>query len=446
MEQLPFGITIAVNVVAMIAGIALFMITLVSLFRTIVIPRSLNSTLSQIVMAGVLFSARSIARFRRTYRGRDSVLAWSGPSFIFVILVTWITLFILSYGLMIFAVSTSSLGDAIRQSGSSLLTLGFAAGQGDEQTFIDFLAAATGPIVIALMIGVLPTIYSLYLEREKPVATLSSMAGDPAWGPEYIVRMSLTGTADELPETFATWSRWAVSVQLSHMTYPMLIHVRSATATRNYAVALLAMLDAAVIKLSLNTQFPRAQAFLLLLNGSVAMDQLFEKASQQQSLRRSLPLANYWRHTSGPIAPSVDIHAVSPQMQAAQTAAARDAMRDLTPEDVAALAQGEAKPIQLTREEFNQAYAMVKESGFPVDRDEDTAWEVFSHFRRRYEYSAYGLLRILDAVPAPWSGDRIIPTKVQWPSLSIPILHEQASTATSPDDSSNPPEPDAAHR
>lgn len=447
MEQLPLGITVAVNTVAMGAGIVIFLITLISLFRTIVIPRSLNSTLSQVVMAGVLVTARAIARIPRTYRGRDAILAWSGPSFIFVILVTWLTLFVLAYALMIFAVTnTTSFGDALAQSGSSLLTLGFAAGKGDDQIFIDFMAAATGPIVIALMIGVLPTIYSLYLQREQPVATLNSMAGDPAWGPEYIVRMSLTNNIDKLPDVFADWSQWSVSVQLSHTTYPMLIHVRSATASRNYAVALLVMMDAAALMISCSKKLPRSQAFLLLLNGSVAMDRLYEKASQQQSLRRSLPLAHYWRHTEQNHPANISVQAISPQMQAAQTAAARDAMRDLTPDDVATLEQGEEAPIQLTQDEFNRAYDMIKESGFPVDRDAQTAWTVFSNLRKRYEYAAYGLMRILYATPAPWTGDRSISTPVEWPNLAIPILRQQGVTAASPDDSSDPPAPDAAHQ
>ena len=450
MEQLPLGITIASNVVAMVAGIALFLVALVSIFRTIVIPRTLNSTLSLVVMAMVLFVARTLARFKRTYKGRDAVLAWSGPTFIFVILVTWLTLFIVAYGLMIFAVSpNATLGQSIRQAGSSLLTLGFASSPGSEQTIIDFLAAATGPIVIALMIGVLPTIYSLYMERERPMTTLIAMAGEPAWGPEYVVRMSLTNNLASIPQDFQNWSDWAAGVRLSHLTYPMLIHVRSATANRNYVVAIVAMMDAASMKISCNTSLPRNQAFQLLLNGTILVERIYEEASKQQTLRGALPMASHWHRHEQLHASSIEVTSVSPQMQAAQTAAARDAMRDVSPEDLAAIATGEKSGLQLTKDEFAEAYAMVKESGFPVDRDLDAAWSVFVHLRTRYEYPAYQLMQLLDATPAPWTGTRKIPTPTEWPNLSIPILKQQAGTpptsAASPDDSSTPPAPDAPH-
>lgn len=449
MEELPFGITVAVNVLAMGIGIFIFLTALISLFRTIVIPRTLNSMLSQFVMAAVLLVFRSIARFRRTYAGRDSILAWSGPTYLFVILVTWLALFIIAYGFMIYAVSpNSSLADGFRQSGSSLLTLGFASSPGSEQTFIDFLAAATGPIVIALMIGVLPTIYSLYLERERPVTMLSTVAGEPSWGPEFLVRMSLTGNVNAIGDSLDDWTKWSASVRLSHMTYPMLIRVRSATANRNYAVSLLAMLDASSLLLACNTSLVRTQAFAMLLNGSVLTERLFEEAYNQQHLRGAIPTGHHRRKMTHPTIDEINVQSLSPQMQAAQTAAARDAMRDVPADELSKIQQGEGAGIQLTRDEFDLAFNMIKDSGFPVDRDIDAAWQIFRNSRMRYEFPAYQLMQLLDATPAPWTGTRKIPTPVQWPNLSIPILLEQQQSTSegSPDDSSDPPAPDAAHR
>ncbi|WP_371079168.1 hypothetical protein, partial [Salmonella enterica] len=107
-------------------------------------------------------------------------------------LLTWLVLFLIGYGLMIYGVSgRMPLGEAMRQSGSSLLTLGFAATDRSEQTVIDFAAAATGPIVIALLIGFLPTIYSVYLEREQAVMMLTVSGGGPAWGAEILARYSV---------------------------------------------------------------------------------------------------------------------------------------------------------------------------------------------------------------------------------------------------------------
>ena len=452
MEQLPFGLHVATNTLAMLIGISLFFIALVSMFRTIVIPRSLNSTLSHLVMMILLAITGGLARMRRTYRSRDAIQAWAGPSYIFIILVTWLGLFILAYGFMIFAASPeATLADGIRQSGSSLLTLGFAAGQDREQTIIDFIAAATGPIVIALMIGVLPTIYTLYLSREQLVTGLENLAGGPAWGPELLTRSAMSNRIDDLPATYARWSDWSDSLRMSALTYPVLIYMRSSSANRHYVVALLAVMDAAALHLSLTTKLPRSDAFLLILNGSTVLERIYERAASQRSVASALPLVARFKPSVHPVAlGDYVVTGITPQMQAMQTAAARDALRELTPEEIESLKANEHRPLELTRDDFAQAYAMITASGFPVERDVEDAWETFQHIRSRYEFPAYELTRILDATPAPWTGTRARPTPTMWPNLAVSILENHtedvdAPTAASPDDSSTPPGPDAAH-
>ena len=448
MGELTDALDIASRTGAMLLGIALFLIALVSLFRTIVIPRALNSTLSQLVMATVLLITKGLARLRRTYKGRDSILAWSGPIFLFVILLTWLLLFMVSYALMIYAISPKlSLGSSVRQSGSSLFTLGFAGGRGTEQTFIDFVAAATGPIVIALMIGVLATIYGIYLEREKNVGLLGGIAGEPSWGPELLCRSALADTVPGLTNMFMDWAGWATSVRISHQTYPMLIYVRSPGPRTGYAVALLAVLDAAAMKVAVNKSLPRTGSFAVLLSGSMAMETLYEQGMRQQSPRASLPLAAHLfkKASNTRIDPSL-VSAVSPQMQAAQTAAARDALAELSQQERETLESGESQPLQLTRAQFHEAYELVKGSGFPVERSEDEAWPIFSAARRRYEFPALQLMQLIYAVPAPWTGDRHPTAPTMWPNLSVQLLDEMTTNAASPDGSVTPPEPDAPHQ
>lgn len=448
MNELTNVLDIASRTGAMALGIAIFLIALVSLFRTIVMPRALNSTLSQLVMAAVVLCTRGLARLRRTYKGRDAILAWAGPIFLFVILLTWLVLFMISYALMIYAISPKlSLGESVQQSGSSLFTLGFAAGRGQEQTAIDFVAAATGPIVIALMIGVLATIYSIYLDREKNVGLLGGIAGEPSWGPELLCRSALANNVPALTDMFTGWAAWATSVRISHQTYPVLIYVRSPGVRAGYAVALLAVLDAAAMKVALNKTLPRTGSFTLLLDGSMAMETLYEQAMKQQSLRASVPLsAHLFRKASTTRIDETMVSAVSPEMQAAQTAAARDALAELTSQERETLEAGETQPLELSRGEFNEAYALVKESGFPVERSEDEAWPIFCEARKRYEFPALQLLKLLYAVPAPWAGTRNPATPTIWPSLSVQLLKEMRANATSPDGSTTQPEPDAPHR
>lgn len=408
---------------ATVAGVFLVVVTTISLMRTVVIPRSLRSAISDTVAAAVITSCQFIARAMRGYRGRDSVLAWAGPTIILLQLVTWLVLYLFGYAFLIYGEGGHDYADALTQAGSSLFTLGFAASDNSDQTVIDFFAAATGPIVIAMLIGFLPTIYSSYLEREVDVTMLSAMGGEPAWGPEFLARHALADNIDTLPETFARWSRWASAVRMTHVTYPVLVWVRSARASRHYAIALLAVLDAAALKVSLNTTLPRTQSFGVLLHGAQAFEVLYVILFLKRPWRTRIPLAGmFLGRPPGDYVRPGSLPGWNARLLATETAADIDEARGLDADAVAALMAGEAHEVSITREQFDVAVDIIRRSGFPIDRDLDDAWEQFRVIRARYEFAAYQICRALDATPAPWSGDRSVATPVVWPALAVNLL------------------------
>ena len=87
---------------ATVFGLFLFVATTVSLMRTVVIPRALRSSISDTVASAVIGIAMLLSRMRRTYRGRDAVLAWAGPSIIMLQLITWLVLYLFSYGFLLY--------------------------------------------------------------------------------------------------------------------------------------------------------------------------------------------------------------------------------------------------------------------------------------------------------------------------------------------------------
>jgi hypothetical protein len=206
-------------------------------------------------------------------------------------------------------------------------------------------------------------------------------------------------------------------------------------------------LDAAAMKVAVNTSLPRRGSYSLLLNGSMTMETLYEQALRQQSARASLPLATHlFVQSDQAKIDKASVPAMSPQMQAAQTAAARDALAELTDAERADLEAGEHGALHITRDDFDQAYALIKQAGFPVDRSADESWPIFVSARKRYEFPALRLMQLLYALPAPWSGTRKPPLPVIWPTLSVKILQQMTSNEASPDDAPNPPGPDAAHQ
>ncbi|TXH45300.1 MAG: hypothetical protein E6Q90_01180 [Actinobacteria bacterium] len=349
------------NVALGLFGLFLLISTANSVIRTLVVPRVMSSTISNMVAVGTLGTVGFIARRMKSYRGRDRVQAWGGPLTILGLLIVWLGLFWLSYALMMQTLSGMSMATAFRESGSSLFTLGYATNERAQLIALDFFAAATGPITIGLMIGYLPTLYGSFSRREVEVTQLGWQAGEPNWGPELLARQATLGTLDELPDLWRAWTSWAADVSESHTTYSVLVAVRSTRSKRNWGLALLAVMDAAALQLSLMPQLPQARARMLLREGVQCL--------------RALELI----------------------VGARTIAWTDDSQREGSHTE---------REVTLPRAEFDRGVARVRASGAPISVPEDEAWEVFRLWRARYEDWAYELLLRIDAVPAWWSGRR----------------------------------------
>lgn len=419
---------------ALILGLYLFALTLISLLRTVVMPRNLQSTVNDIVTFTVVYSVRGIASLRKSYDGRDSTLAWAGPLLIVIQLLVWLLLFFMAYGLWIYGIGGGpDLASGLRQSGSSMFTLGFADSKSGGITALDFMAAATGPIVIALLIGFLPTIYSSYLQREKGVALLGVGSGDPAWGPELVSRVYLGGRPEALEEIFSDWRVWATETRLTHITYPVLLLMRSALPNRNWVISLLAVLDAASLQLALSHSLPRRRATAVLLYGSQALEVIYVMTQRRTQMRRRIPFTGiFFDKPATDTSLHLRMPGTSPGEIALEMAATADSLTGLPATAVDRLREGESKPSLLTRAEFDKAVEVLRASGFPIENDVDTAWAEFAMSRARYEFTAYSLAERLDAVPAPWSGPRRHSFPIIWPTLASNLL-PQVNKEIAPD-------------
>ena len=410
--------------VATVAGIVMLIATVRSLMRTVVVPRALGSVISDAVSRGVIGITRALARTRRTYEKRDAVLAWAGPTILIAQLITWLLMFLLAYGLLLYGLGGGTFGESLRESGSSLFTLGFADVDATDQTAIDFIAAATGPIVIALMIGFLPTIYSAYIDREAAVTALSVGAGEPAWGPELLSRHTLADTLDATNDEFLKWKDLAATLRMSHTMYPVLIWLRSSRAYRHYVVSLLAALDAASLMVSLSSKLDHRPAYQLLIQGGQTMEVLYTLLNRRHRLRHLPIVGRILGPSSTPAPPEERLPGWNRKIIAVELASDQDTMRGLGSRKIAELEERGRGSITLTRAEFDEAVELLRKSGFPIDRDLDEAWIQFTAARSRYEYSAYAVCAILQAPPAPWSGPRSIATATVWPHRALDLLPE----------------------
>jgi hypothetical protein len=371
-------------------GVWLIAATWLSVTVSLVMPRGMRSSYTRFIHSAVRWPFQAVADRFRNYDTKDRALAWAAPLAILVTLISWLVLFLVGYGLLLAGASGLGFDPAFREAGSSLFTLGFASTARDRLTALDFIAAATGPVVIGLQIGYLPALYSAYSRREAEVTLLQSRAGIPAWGPEILVRhVQVTGLINSLPELYRGWERWAAEVSESHTSYPVLIHFRSPQPNRNWLIALLAVMDAAALELALNPGNISAQGSIRIgLRGGF-------------TCLRDIARMEGIPYNADPD-PDSDIH--------------------------------------LTYDEFSQGIDMLRYAGYPIERSPQEAWPHFRGWRVNYESTAYALAYMIDAVPAPWSGPRRTPGQIvkvrtprdRQPSRGVPEASSEAPKIARP--------------
>jgi hypothetical protein len=336
-------------------GVMVVVLTAIGVTFTLVLPRAraapqrLSMIINRVTEASFVRVATRASRYERV----DGILAPVGPVALILQLGLWLTCFLFGFTLMQWPYA-ESFARAGRSAGSGLLTVGLATSDvGGASSVVTLLAAATGAIVIALQIAYLPAIYAAYNRREALVTMLESRAGVPAWGPELLVRHRLVAITDTLPKLYDDWEQWSAEVSESHTTYPVLMHFRSPEAWYSWVIALLAVLDAAAMHLSLNPSTAPSEARLCLRMGFTAF--------------RRMATSLGWDYDPDP-SPDGDI--------------------------------------SLTFAEFEHAVGLLKDVGFDMERTAEQAWPHFTGWRVNYETLAYRLADATVAPPAPWSGPR----------------------------------------
>ncbi|MFG2602355.1 hypothetical protein ACGFT2_02135 [Streptomyces sp. NPDC048514] len=338
-----------------LAGALVLALVLSSILRTLVVPRGLYSALV-FRLWWLLRRALRLAAPRSGYEAVDRAQTWLAPLMLIGMLACWLAGALLGFGLLLYALSPLSWATAFREAGSSLFTLGFASGARLKLSVVDFMAAATGPVLIALQIAYLPTLYAAYNRRELEVTLLQARAGEPAWGPEILARQWLVETETALPQLYRAWERLAADMGESHSTYPILLTFRSPRPHRSWLVGLIAVMDAAALQLALDPRLAPAEARLVLRAGFTAL----------RDIARALRMPF-----------------------------------DADPSPRA--------PVRLSYAEFDAAVAMLETAGFRSRRTAPEAWPHFRGWRVNYEAIAYELCRRCDAVPALWTGPRDYP-------------------------------------
>lgn len=342
------------RVLSAISGLLIVYAALRSAVRTLLTPRSIRDPITGFVFIAVrrFFDLRF--RWLKTYERRDHWMAYYAPVSLLFLLLIYLFMVQLGFMFLLWASGDMAWSEAFTISGSSLLTLGFANGNTFLQIVLDFLAAAIGLILVALVIAYLPTMYNGYSARERAVTLLEVMAGMPPSAITMLLRYYRNNGLDDLNDSWASWGEWFAYLEESHTALAPLVFFRSSRPEHSWVTAAGTILDAASLTLSVVDNSFDARAALCIRSGYLA-------------LRRICDIFNV-QYETDPRFP--------------------------------------ASPISISKAEFDAAYDELREAGMPVKKDREKAWMDFAGWRVNYDHPLLALSHLTMAPEAPWTADR----------------------------------------
>ncbi len=336
------------------AGVFIVVTALLSTIRTFILPRSARDPISAFAFRNIrrLFELR--LRRMPTYEARDRVMALYAPVSLFLLLPLWLTLLTVGYTLMFWATGVRPWTMAIRISGSSLLTLGYASDEQFFHTLLEFSEAALGLMLIALLIAYLPTMYTAFSKREVAVTQLDVRAGSPPSAVEFILRNHRIGNLEKLNGFWAMWETWFADVEESHTSLAALVFFRSPQPEYSWITAAGAVLDSAAL-IAAAVDIPREpQAELCLRAGYLALQRIADFFDVPYEAKPHFP----------------------------------------------------DHPISVSRWEFDAICQELAADGVPLKADREQAWQDFGGWRVNYDRPLIAISTLVMAPYAPWSSDR----------------------------------------
>jgi hypothetical protein len=356
---------IAERIVAFAAGSAIVIGTFLSAVRTFVLPRSSPTILTRVIFLTMRDFFSIFEKRAATYEQRDRILALYAPLSLLVMPPVWLMCMLTGFMGMFWAIGGRSWYEALRISGSSLLTLGFVPLDRLADALLGYSEATLGLILVALLIAYLPSMYSAFQKRETAVTLLEVRAGAPPSAIELFQRFQRLGRMEKLSELWISWEIWFAELEESHTSLPALAFFRSPKPSQSWITAAGTVLDAAALAAS-TLDIPRdVQADLCIRAGYLALRRI------------------------------CDFFALSYNLQPA-------------PGD----------PISVTREEFEAACEQLAGAGVPLKLDREQAWRDFSGWRVNYDTPLLLLATTITAPPALWSSDRA-PKRRRPPTLKL---------------------------
>jgi hypothetical protein len=176
---------------------------------------------------------------------------------------------------------------------------------------------------------------------------------------------------------------WVCAMRVSQYIYPLLNHFRSPVRDRHWTITLLALLDAAALRMT-----------TVVGGRNMAMVRVL---AQGADTFQALKMSEISRTAGGTSEGAMLSWAIEESLL-------NEAEDGLAPD------------AGITRAEWDHAVEFMVSHGVEVVADRDAAYRAFCRVRRHYVDPAYFLTNQLSAINAPWSGPR-------HPAFEFPLVY-----------------------
>lgn len=347
------------DILSVIAGIALILLTINDVFQSVVVPRATGRRyrISFYFWRGAwrMWPRAGWRFFPEDSDRREEFLAQFAPFMLIALLGLWVSLLIFGFALVLWGFRANlmppnpSFATTLYFSGSSLLTIGFGdiVARGPVTRMVSVLAALAGLSLLSITTTYLFAIFGSFQQRETFVVAVGALAGAPPSGVNLLAIAGYSRTRDDLPQLMRDAQRWAAQVMESHLAYPVLAFFRSSHDDQSWIGTLGTLLDAATLLMTTVADAQDGQARIFYNVGRHA----------------TVDLSRYFRV-------------------------------DDTSESVG-----------IERSEFENACDRLETAGYTLS-ERDEAWSRFSNLRSTYASHLNVLAAFFAIPPLQWIGDR----------------------------------------
>jgi hypothetical protein len=246
-----------VEVLAMLAGLALVLVTAGDAVSTLVTTRRRRGRHwpTPIYYRWTWRAWRAVGQ--RAGPAREGFFGVYGPLSLLGLLVMWVLLLVAGWGAVWWGLRSAVTGvdgylDAVYFAGAGFFTVGFGdlVPTGGLARLLVLVEAFMGLVTMALVIGYLPTLYGAYSRRELQLLALDDLSDEPTTAITFLEAGFANGGTQGVAAAFAEWERWCDEVFDTHTAYPMLAMFRSRQPGQHWLTALGVVMDAAAITLA----------------------------------------------------------------------------------------------------------------------------------------------------------------------------------------------------